>query len=738
MPANPGSFADSWLEQATQSAERAERFKIKEEIERLGGNKPERRIAGEREKENRRKVLAARLEDPALAELGLERLLGGNDLTDVNYLALGAVRARSVGRVVIRLGQQLAGYGSGFLVAPGVVMTNHHVISDVAFARSSTVQFRYERGLDGAPLEPVEFSMLPEPAPILNKALDFALVALSSASGDGQSVDQFGYLPLNPQPGKAFVGEYLTIIQHPRGERKQVCVRENKLLRMVEGSPFIWYQTDTEGGSSGSPVFNNSWDVVALHHSGVPARDKNGQYLTKPDKKGKSGVWTRGMSEDQIHWIANEGIRISAIIKFLRENHAGHPLARAVLNVAQPPTPESASAGFASDAGGWDGGIIRRTGADGSLRVIIPIEVGVRVGPDDRKPGARAAAWPADSIGDTNGHGGGGGGVSPVLIEKVEIKDDYERRNGYQPNFLGKKLAIPLPKLPSRAKAQVLKYWNYTVALNTSRRLAFYSAANIDPTRWQGNRDAQGDTWYPDKRVKPVEAQVGREFYKKQKEFEATDRTLNPFDQGHLSRRSDLQWGDDDAEAKRNGDDSYHYPNCVPQHWQFNQNNKRSGLWFRLEEHAASEKFAGGAKFTVINGPVFDAPKSLPGPGGKPRLNPEGKSVKDKAFGGVAIPKQYFKVMACAAGGKLRVAAFVVTQEDLLEKLGRMHAQESDKDVGLTDGEAALYRVSIPTLEKLTGMDFGPLGARGVVTTESAELDLSKPIQITSAEDLIF
>jgi endonuclease G len=85
-----------------------------------------------------------------------------------------------------------------------------------------------------------------------------------------QSLSQFGWLPLSNREGKAIVGEFLSIIQHPGGERKQVCVRENKLLRY--GDDTLWYQADTVAGSSGSPVFNPFWQVVALHHSGVPAR----------------------------------------------------------------------------------------------------------------------------------------------------------------------------------------------------------------------------------------------------------------------------------------------------------------------------------------------------------------------------------------------------------------------------------------------------------------------------------
>jgi endonuclease G len=65
-------------------------------------------------------------------------------------------------------------------------------------------------------------------------------------------------------------GEYLTIIQHPSGGDKQIALRENQLLKIDTHT--LWYRTDTSPGSSGSPVFNDVWQVVALHHSGVPKK----------------------------------------------------------------------------------------------------------------------------------------------------------------------------------------------------------------------------------------------------------------------------------------------------------------------------------------------------------------------------------------------------------------------------------------------------------------------------------
>src|SRR5262245_38356099 len=195
------------------------------------------RQANPTQQANRRGQLADQLHDPELADRQLERIMQGNDLTDINYLSIGVQRARSVGRVVIRQNRRLLGYGTGFLVAPGILMTNEHVLKSVEMVKESMVQFQYERNARGTELDPVEFGLRVDLQPIIYKQLDVAIVAVEPISSSHKSVQEFGWLKLNPAPGKAFVGEYLTIIQHPGGQRKQICVRENKLLKYVDGTP---------------------------------------------------------------------------------------------------------------------------------------------------------------------------------------------------------------------------------------------------------------------------------------------------------------------------------------------------------------------------------------------------------------------------------------------------------------------------------------------------------------------
>jgi Trypsin-like peptidase domain len=151
------------------------------------------------------------------------------------------------------------------------------------------------------------FNLDPAAFFVTNQALDYSIVALK---GDTRNIAKFGWNGLSAAEGKVIVGEYVTIIQHPSGQRKQIALRENQIVDVLEN--FLHYRTDTAPGSSGSPVFNDQWEVVSLHHSGVPRKDAQGRILTKDGK-----VWNRSIPDTQVDWIANEGVRISRLLKHL-------------------------------------------------------------------------------------------------------------------------------------------------------------------------------------------------------------------------------------------------------------------------------------------------------------------------------------------------------------------------------------------------------------------------------------
>jgi hypothetical protein len=225
----------------------------------------------------------------------------------VRYLEVGVRVARSVGRIHVRTPKG-SGFGTGFMVSPQLVLTNNHVLEDAGIAGASRIEFDFQEGADGKLRTSVFLNFDPATFFVTHKGLDFSLVALK---GDPKAVAKLGFNGLSAEEGKVIVGEYVSIIQHPSGERKQLALRENLIVDVLEN--FLHYKTDTSPGSSGSPVFNDQWEVVALHHSGIPSKDSQGRLLTRDGK-----LWTKAMGEHAIHWIANEGVRISRILKHVQ------------------------------------------------------------------------------------------------------------------------------------------------------------------------------------------------------------------------------------------------------------------------------------------------------------------------------------------------------------------------------------------------------------------------------------
>ena len=84
------------------------------------------------------------------ADMALERILGTSDLMGVAFLEEGLRVSRTVARIWVNVsGGQPAGFGTGFMVSPRLLMTNHHVLRSAASARSSLAEFEFQRRSDG-------------------------------------------------------------------------------------------------------------------------------------------------------------------------------------------------------------------------------------------------------------------------------------------------------------------------------------------------------------------------------------------------------------------------------------------------------------------------------------------------------------------------------------------------------------------------------------------------------------
>jgi endonuclease G, mitochondrial len=650
------------------------------EVERTRNKNP-RELASEEVKQDRKQFLGQSLADtrkPAEIESIYERVLGGNDLMPVAYLERGAIAARAVARIALDGG----GYGTGFLIAPRVLITNNHVIGNKETAARAMANFRYEVNLKDVVAEEVTVELVPDElfhtSPV--DQLDFTVVAISPKV----SLRQFGFLPLIKDTGKTAEGEWLTIIQHPSGQRKQLCVRENKFVKRTDN--MLWYTTDTEPGSSGSPVFNNDWFVVALHHSGVQ-ETKDGMAVLQPNGEPK--------------WIANEGVRVSRIVETLLGALPNHPLLTpmysltpAQARISEPPdmapltlppaTPSRPSSPRESTMP--ESRIISfRVTEDGQ---VIPLPSGAR----------------------TESFGGGLSAEDRDLLEKAKAKkkkeakfdapfnSDYTTRKGYDPKFLGGgDKIVGFPKCSDALEAEVapllkptkdnkfyLHYINYSVVMHKTRRFAIYSAANVTfAKRFEMSRPP--DVWRTDPRIK-AEHQVGAFYYKH-----------NQFDRGHLTRREDLEYGDTPKDALGSAGDTCHYTNSTPQHAQFNQNKE---IWQGIERHVLEDAIV-DERFNaqIITGSVFD----------------EG----DPKYRDIKYPLQYWKIVAAInSKDELFATAFLASQEEVIDQFG----------IEVTEvpiGPFKTFQTKISEIERLTQLKFVS-GAAGTTSLSKAD-PLEKP-----------
>ncbi|MGV1010223.1 MAG: serine protease [Dermatophilaceae bacterium] len=229
----------------------------------------------------------------------LERVFGTERYQTLTWYTKGLARCRAVARIET---ENEDGIGTGFLVrgadlAPGlphvVLMTNAHVVPENLALDEAVVAFHASTGDDG---EPPRFRAVRRCwyRPSLSPDLDTTLLELDGYPDDVTPVPVATRIPaMRPDAvPRAYV------IGHPRGlEQPQFSLQDNHILGW--DTTKVHYRSPTEPGSSGSPVFDRQWNLIAVHHAGsLEMRRLDG-----------SGVYA-----------ANEGIRVSAIMAALRRD----------------------------------------------------------------------------------------------------------------------------------------------------------------------------------------------------------------------------------------------------------------------------------------------------------------------------------------------------------------------------------------------------------------------------------
>lgn len=248
-------------------------------------------------------ISPAMLKTAHLNPESLEKNFSGERTFTVDVVKKMLKQCAGIGCVTDSRGRRL---GTGFLVAAAdlgianagewVFVTNDHVIgnntADAIKPEEAWVSFELECAAQGGP---ISHKVLPKvlfasPPGNLGKPdsgrLDFTVLALKTWPKGGEALRVNTNLPALSHKAKVFV------VGHPSGDALQLSLHDSQLLDVCDQELLLHYRTPTEPGSSGSPVFNSNWEVVALHHAG--------SYETPR---------LRGMGT----YEANEGISIRAI-----------------------------------------------------------------------------------------------------------------------------------------------------------------------------------------------------------------------------------------------------------------------------------------------------------------------------------------------------------------------------------------------------------------------------------------
>lgn len=211
-----------------------------------------------------------------------EKIIGEDTLRHIRFLHMALEKAAAVVHITA------ASYGTGFLIAPDLLMTNHHVLRTVEAAQHSTYTFYYELDIDNTVKETLTTVAKSSGVFYTNAMLDYTVIQLEKAVANVQ--------PLRLQAQQAQTGERVSIIQHPGGHFKKISMQNNFVV--YADRDVVQYTTSTLPGSSGSPVFNDELQVIAIHRAGGMLR------------------------EPQSHqrYLRNEGTSMIAILRDLQSN----------------------------------------------------------------------------------------------------------------------------------------------------------------------------------------------------------------------------------------------------------------------------------------------------------------------------------------------------------------------------------------------------------------------------------
>jgi endonuclease G len=563
---------------------------------------------------------------------------------------------RAVGRIELENNPRFDWVGTGWLVAPDIVVTNRHVAME--FGRQGNQGFVFRPGADGR---------------FMNASIDF-LEELGREESLTFQLSKILHIESEDGPDLAFLrvkgkdlASHISLSTVPIRDKQQVAVigypaRDSRIpdvqlmdrifgdvynkKRLAPGqlignaSGNVRHDCSTLGGNSGSVVLDlETGQAVAAHFAG--------RFL-----EANFGV-PAAMIADRLHRIERgespESSRTSVTSTASTQSRVPPASGATAISGATVVSGVAASVSASGDAKTW---II-------PLRITVDIGTPASIEPSAAQLRTSVTTTPAQEEDE-----------DLVIVEAVP--EDYRGRKGYVRTFLGNNFAVDLPSVVRNASQVLnfeldgkqeteLRYEHFSVVMNSVRRMCFFSAVNINGKE---SRKAPRSGWRFDPRI-DNKLQIMKECY----------GNAPKFSRGHMTRREDPIWGSESS-ATLGNDDSMHVTNVVPQMQSFN-----AGIWLGLEDYALDHARQDDMKISVFTGPIL-------------RSN-------DPVRHGVKIPRSFWKVIAFKHDqtGELCATGYSLSQEDFL------------REEEFVFGQHKTTQRALSWIEQQAGVSFGSLTA---------------------------
>ena len=621
----------------------------------------------------------------------------------------------SVGRVEIPGDSNLPFGGTGFVVGRDLIMTNRHVAEIFCSGQG-------KEGLRFLPGRNAGIDFLEEHGNDASQFLRFQKVVMIHPYWDMALLKVTGLrenqtpLPVSVKHPDDLNGRKIIVIGYPAFDQRNNVKVQNRVFRgifnvkrlqpgMVSGRQTVpsfgnvvsamKHDASTLGGNSGSAVIDmETGHIVGLHFGGrylvanyaVPSYE-----LARDHHVVDAGLNFLGSVEsgNNLKWLP----LWNQVDPQASEEENDRVMRRQLINVDNSTVNSQVAAPAPTQA----------KLEDGKLEFTVPIHISISIG--DTKTGKA----PVVDLKPRQSFTGSGNTEAPGTYPEK----NYSNRRGYDPDFLG--IEVKLPWLSDEqyqavainneaiTNRHVLPYHKFSIVMNRDRKIAFYTAVNIDGSKEvKITRDEFRDEWVLDPRIEE-EFQLQNEFYKD------SGGKHNPLDRGHLVRRLDPCWGPSREEVIPAHHDTFHWTNSSPQHKRFNRNQT---IWAGVENYVLNNANAKDLKVSVFSGPVFKADDPI-------YFTPTGHQVQ--------LPLAYWKIVCFRKdNGQLSASGY------LLEQKGQVDSM-LEEFVFASFGN---FQTSILQIEEVTGLNFRGLDEADafVGLTESAA-DGKAPIN--SFEDLV-